>query len=103
MVGEMQRPAEVGCVLMEVLHQEPAECATREADCGRDCDAPSHEMVRALTSCNMKRIKRAGRCPKKENFAEAATIRHCARRCASGIGEHVVLHEPHSEGAADCR
>ena len=48
-VREMQRPAEVGRVLMEVFHQEPAECAGCNADCGRDCDSPSHEDGRLPT------------------------------------------------------
>ena len=42
---EMKRPAEIGRILVETNHQEPAECTTGEPDCSRDCDAPSHEQL----------------------------------------------------------
>jgi len=53
---EMQRPAEIGRILMEMFHQEPAECTTGKADRGGDCDAPSHEVDCCPHSCNMKRL-----------------------------------------------
>jgi hypothetical protein len=34
-VHEMERPAEVGGILMQVFHQVPAECAAPDSDCGR--------------------------------------------------------------------